>query len=323
VDAVTSENDPGVRAFGDELLRRLLTYTSESLPGAMGAGLLVADSEDDPLRSVAAVGAATTLDPLQCMSGEGPAWTALRLGEVVVLPHGEIADDWVARIPERTVDALPDQAAPLGAVFTPGEWGGRLPLVLSVYLDQRPDGAVLRRIDRYEPLVSQALAVVEYCSHESSRAEQMLQMMQYRRVIEQAKGLVMAAVGGDASGAFLTLTRASQHFNVRLRNLAVALVEHVGGATAEHPDDPALQVRPSEMERKIAERVWMALTAAPLASNHDETRSRPVETRSNPVETMPNPDEARSRPVEAMSDPVEAMEASRGDDDTSPPLARA
>jgi hypothetical protein len=133
-------------------------------------------------------------------------------------------------------------------------------VVLSVYLDRRPDTKVLREIDRYEPLVTQALAVVEYCAGEEQVAQQMLQMTQYRRVIEQAKGLVMGAAGGDANTAFATLARASQHFNVRLRNLAVALVEHVGHGAAEHPEDPELVIRPSSSEREIAARVWAALT---------------------------------------------------------------
>jgi hypothetical protein len=90
----------------------------------------------------------------------------------------------------------------------------------------------------------------------------MLQMTQYRRVIEQAKGLVMGAAGGDAGTAFTTLARASQHFNVRLRNLAVALVEHVGRGSAEHPEDPDLVIEPSAQERKVAARVWAALTTS-------------------------------------------------------------
>jgi hypothetical protein len=94
----------------------------------------------------------------------------------------------------------------------------------------------------------------------------MVQMTQYRRVIEQAKGLVMGATGVDATSAFETLARASQHFNVRLRHLAVALVEHVGAAPAEHPEDPELVVRPSPNDRDVAGKVWAALTAGPILS---------------------------------------------------------
>ena len=40
----------------------------------------------------------------------------------------------------------------------------------------------------------------------------------------------------------------------------MALVEHVGRGSAEHPDDPDLVVRPTAAEREIAARVWAALT---------------------------------------------------------------
>ena len=41
---------------------------------------------------------------------------------------------------------------------------------------------------RTQPVLACAVAVVEYCAGEEERAEQMVQMVQYRRVIEQAKG---------------------------------------------------------------------------------------------------------------------------------------
>jgi hypothetical protein len=269
-----------IREFGSDLLTGLLSFTIESVPGAVGAGLSVAadmtSAEDSCLpgpgpgtaaengspRSVAAVGVAAELDPAQWAQATGPLWEAFRSGRVVMRPDrstgGEGSDD----LGITGLDGLSQgtTGSVRGAVFLAGEWGGDLPVVLSIYLDRVPDSKVLREIDRYEPLVTQALAVVEYCTGEEQVAQQMLQMTQYRRVIEQAKGLVMGAAGGDASAAFATLARASQHFNVRLRNLAVALVEHVGRGSAEHPDDPDLVVRPTAAEREIAARVWAALT---------------------------------------------------------------
>jgi ANTAR domain-containing protein len=213
-------------------------------------------------RSVAAVGVAAELDLAQWQQASGPLWEAFRSGQLVIRPplggDGEEVDrlglNSLTGLSQHTVNSVQ------GAVFLAGEWGGDLPVVLSIYLDRRPDAKVLREIDRYEPLVTQALAVVEYCAGEEQVAQQMLQMTQYRRVIEQAKGLVMGAAGGDANTAFATLARASQHFNIRLRNLAVALVEHVGHGAAEHPEDPELVIRPSSSEREIAARVWAALT---------------------------------------------------------------
>jgi hypothetical protein len=291
------------RAFGDELLTNLLDFAMSSIPGALGAGLSIAvdmsndnrcvaaSDQDDPSaspstpRTVAAIGVAAQLDPAQWAQADGPLWEAFRSGRLIQIPVPIETATPPAGLDLGTVDGNPPLTSPAisdlglsslsgidpemfasvrGAVFSAGEWGGELPVVLSVYLDRPADARILRDIDKYEPVITQALSVVEYCAGERQVAQQMLQMTQYRRVIEQAKGLVMGAAGGDATAAFATLARASQHFNVRLRHLAVALVEHVGKGTAEHPDDPDLVIEPNENERQVAARVWAALTTASI-----------------------------------------------------------
>ncbi|MBT0767717.1 ANTAR domain-containing protein [Kineosporia sp. J2-2] len=234
------------------------------MPGSVGVGVSVATdsrSEGGTPKTTAAIGVATELDPAQWQHAHGPIWEAFRHDTVVVRPLDDAADPGLGDLPGVSQETL---GTVKGAVFVPGEFGSDLPTVFSVYLDRVPDNRVLRDIDRYEPLVTQALAVVEYCAGEEQVAQQMLQMTQYRRVIEQAKGLVMGAIGADAPAAFAALARASQHFNIRLRNLAVALVEHVGGQAAEHPDDPDLVVRPTQAERETAARIWAALTTSAI-----------------------------------------------------------
>jgi hypothetical protein len=276
-----------IREFGNELLTGLLNFTVESVPGALGAGLSVAaDRDNDCLpngtaaeaaapRSVAAVGVAAELDPAQWAQATGPIWEAFRSGRIVLRPDLNAGDEPADDVGIDGLEGLDPGIAKSvrGAAFLAGEWGGDLPVVLSIYLDRVPDSKLLRDADRYEPLVTQALAVIEYCAGEEQVAQQMLQMTQYRRVIEQAKGLVMGAAGGDANAAFATLARASQHFNVRLRNLAVALVEHVGHGSAEHPDDPDLVVQPTNSEREVAARVWAALTTTPAIMAPADSRS--------------------------------------------------
>ena len=250
------------REYGDELLRRLLEHLVDAT-GALGAGLSLTAASP---RSVAAVGLAAAVDAAQWKAGDGPLWDAVRGARRVVVPS---EDDGTAPFDPRRHAALADLVpfedldAVRGLVVTPGEWSGEEPMVLSVYLDRPADAATVATADEYESMLGSALAVVEYCAGEELKAEQMLQMVQYRRVIEQAKGLVMGSVGGDAGAAFTTLSRASQHFNIRLRNLAVALVEHVGRAPAEGPDDPAQVVTPSDHDRTVAGQVWLALSSAP------------------------------------------------------------
>jgi GAF domain-containing protein len=56
-------------------------------------------------------------------------------------------------------------------------------------------------------------------------SEQLGEAMQYRAVIEQAKGVLMAAGGRNADEAFQLLVRVSQRENRKLRDIATELVE--------------------------------------------------------------------------------------------------
>jgi len=236
----------GVREAGHALLTRMLEIVMDGVPGAVGAGMTIV--EDSRARSAAAVGVAVELDP-RAWRDEGPARRALQAGRPLVTPVDRDAAD----------DA--DLPGVEGLVVTANEEDAEWGLVVTLYLERPAAEDDLRRVDRLQPLLTNAVAVVEYCSGEEERAEQMVQMVQYRRVIEQAKGLVMGVTGGDAGSAFATLARASQHFNVRLRNLAVALVEFVGSGPAEGPTDPSAVVTPDERDRAAAERMWAALSA--------------------------------------------------------------
>ncbi len=256
-----TENDRvSAREFGDQLLQRLLGHVLDTVPDAAGAGLsLVTDSGP---RSVSGIGVAALLDPVQWERREGPLVEALDAGASVVMP-GPDREFGPSRWPALAEVLEREQVDwPAGVVVAMGEWGSDhdRPVIFSVYTSVVPESSGVAEVDRFEGLLASALAVVEYCAGEELRAEQMLQMVQYRRVIEQAKGMVMAATSGDAGSAFTTLARASQHFNIRLRNLAIALVEHVGGAPAEGPEDPEQIVVPTATDRRTAAQVWAALT---------------------------------------------------------------
>jgi hypothetical protein len=251
------------REFGDQLLQRLLHHVMDSVPGTVGAGLSLVDGAGP--HSVSGVGVAAALDAMQWASGEGPLVDAVQSQTTehrgaLVLPGPEGGFD-LHRWPTLASAWDPGGVAwPAGVVVATGAWGYEPSTVFSAYTDVVPDASLAAQLNRFEELLASALAVVEYCVGEERRAEQMLQMVQYRRVIEQAKGLVMAATSADAAAAFTTLARASQHFNIRLRNLAIALVEHVGGAPAEGPEDPAQIVVPTVTDRRTAAQVWAALT---------------------------------------------------------------
>ncbi|HTI28650.1 MAG TPA: ANTAR domain-containing protein [Kutzneria sp.] len=219
--------------FGPELLDRLLRHLVECVPGCDGAGMSTNS------RSLRAIGVAATRDAEQWKRGEGP---------VVAAATGE----------ETLVEALPDGMTWITAV--PGSWTQDGPSVLSVYTDHEPKEDDLRLIDQVEPLLATATAVIEFCADEMLRADQMVEMVQNRRLIEQAKGLIMARMGCDAGAAFRTLVRTSQHFNVKLRDISAALVEVVGGAPVgdQEPDTGPTTVPPPPA-LQAARVTWQAL----------------------------------------------------------------
>src|SRR5690349_5628011 len=189
-----------------------MDHLCERLPGCRGAGLSVWP-DGAVLR---AVGVARELDQAQVDGQEGPLVEASR--------------------DERQVTG---QIGGLDVVAVPGSWGDGGPIVLTVYLSHSPRVEDLKAIEEVEPLVATAAAVVEFCAGEVLRADQMARMVQHRRHIEQAKGLVMGARPCEPGEAFELLVRTSQHANVKLRDVATALVLTVGGTLEDGTDDVA------------------------------------------------------------------------------------
>ncbi|KOV81465.1 ANTAR domain-containing protein [Nocardia sp. NRRL S-836] len=215
--------------FGPELLSRLMEHLCSQLHGCRGVGLSV--WPDGALLS--AVGVAEQLDQAQVDGACGPLVDASRDERQVT---GEVGGCHV--------------------VAVPGSWGDGGPVVLTVYLDHEPHAEDLKAIEETEPLVATAAAVVEFCSGEVLRADQMVRMVQHRRYIEQAKGLLMASRLCTPGEAFELLVRASQHANAKLRDVAIALVLVVGGELEDNGDEVTL---PPQIAYDTARRLWGAL----------------------------------------------------------------
>ncbi|MEU0881796.1 ANTAR domain-containing protein [Lentzea sp. NPDC005914] len=214
--------------FGGELISRLMEHLCERLQGCRGVGLSVWP-DGAVLR---AVGVARELDRAQVDGSEGPLVEASR--------------------DERQVTGT---IGGLHVVAVPGSWGDGGPVVLTVYLDHSPHPDDLKAIEEIEPLVATAAAVVEFCAGEVLRADQMVRMVQHRRYIEQAKGLLMGARPCTPGDAFELLVRASQHANVKLRDVSMALVL-VASGEIEDADDMTM---PPPIAYDTARRLWAAV----------------------------------------------------------------
>lgn len=206
-----------------------MDHLCSQLDGCEGVGLSVWPDG----RLLRALGVAAELDAEQLTSGEGPLVEASR--------------------DERQASG---KVGGVDVVAVPGSWGDGGPVVLTVYLSHPPRAADLKTIEEIEPLIATAAAVVEFCAGEVLRADQMVRMVQHRRYIEQAKGLVMGARRCAPGEAFELLVRASQHANVKLRDVATALVLVVGGTLEDSTEEVT---EPPAVAFDTARKLWEAL----------------------------------------------------------------
>ncbi|SEF20781.1 ANTAR domain-containing protein [Amycolatopsis pretoriensis] len=237
-----------------ELLGALLERITGELPGCLGAGLTVGQGGRPP-RVLAVAGVAADLLAVSLAHG-GPVAVAAATGEPVTTDDLFTDGRW----PElaRAVAGRPEFAAVRGAAALPGLWEDTSAFVLSAAFDRPPDARVLSVLRRYEKLTEMTLVVAETAT--AGDPGQTLDLLASRAAIEQAKGVVMAVRRCSPDEAWQTLRRASQEFNAKVRELAVALVEHVGGGHAPQPDGVP-QIRPGASARHAAERLWSAFTA--------------------------------------------------------------
>jgi hypothetical protein len=240
-----------------ELLHALLERITGELPGCLGAALTVSHG-DRVLRVLATAGVAEHLVPAQLAHG-GPIAVADATGEPVTTDDLFGDERWPGLTLEVVVDGRPASAercaAVRGAAALPAIWDDAGAFVLSATLD-RPAGCdVLAVLRRYEKLTEMTLVVAETAT--AGDPDQMLDLLASRAAIEQAKGALMAVRRCAPDEAWQTLRRTSQEFNVKVRELAVALVEHVGGHSALQPEGTP-EIRPGAPARHAAERLWSA-----------------------------------------------------------------
>ena len=169
--------------------------------------------------------AALKADALQDEAGEGPSHTAMHRAGV-----GAAMDRMLG--PDATWPVFGARAAEtleLGAVLSTGMFPGGAPPrfgALNFYA-WAPDG--LDTADRDIALVlaahaATAIHAVQGRTASELRESQLIEALQSRDVIGQAKGVLMERRGLTSDEAFDVLRRTSQDLNVKLREVAETLV---------------------------------------------------------------------------------------------------
>jgi GAF domain-containing protein len=207
----------------EETLQRVSELTIKALPPATLAGLTLT-VEGRERTAVFTDPTAPEIDQAQYETGEGPCLDAYRHQRVFVIESTEEDGPW---------PAFRAAAAARGIRST---------LSLPLMVDDRSVGAMNLYAetphafgpDHQETgmlFASQAATVLANAQaywDAFSLSERLGEAMRSRAVIEQAKGMLMAAQHCDENQAFELLVRASQRENVKLREIAGRIV---AGAT--------------------------------------------------------------------------------------------
>ena len=204
----------------EQTLRRVAELAKRSLGGVEDVSLTVI-AGGQPRTVVFTGPLAVDLDERQYELGFGPCLDAAKTGQTILVDTS--ADDSpyreFARIAAR---AGVRHVLSVGLPIAQRSIGG-----LNIYCttDAAPTSAFLQHADVFGTYAAVAVNNVTGYADAAADAANMRAAMASRAVIEQAKGIVMARDRCTAEEAFDILRRISQQQNVKLRDLAQALVD--------------------------------------------------------------------------------------------------
>jgi GAF domain-containing protein len=208
----------------DESLETMLGHVAaiavRAIPSCDAAGVTL--FEQDVVTTAAASGPLVhRVDEHQYVTDEGPCLESLRTGEIRRSPS--LADDtrWPKfRGPTLDEGVVSCLSLPL-AIGNHGTGG-----VLNLYSQSRPFEEVDEEIGRrFMPPASVAVANARAYAKAHAVIEQLQEALRSRDVIGQAKGIIQARERCGPDAAFDRLRNLSQHRNIKLRDLARAVVD--------------------------------------------------------------------------------------------------
>jgi GAF domain-containing protein len=203
----------------EETLTRVADLTVEAVPAADFAGITMM-VEGKKRTAIFTDDTAPEIDQTQYDSGSGPCVDAFEQRRITAIDSTRAKGRW---------SEFRNAAAAKGVLSTLS-----LPLVVdnvavgAMNLYSRRERAFSERDAERGALFAAQAAIVLANSHAYWDArhlsEDLSKAMKHRAVIEQAKGMLMAAQGVDEDEAFNMLVRASQRENVKLRDVAQRMV---------------------------------------------------------------------------------------------------
>ena len=200
-----------------QTLEAIVEAARSSVPGFDHVGISTVERHGVVETRAATGDLVERLDMIQYGLGEGPCVDTLRGEDAVVAPHIAHDDRWPRYVPLAV------------------EQGLRSQLAVRLYLD--PEGTV-GGLNLYsttsEEVDDDAVGIAElFATHaaiavgHATEWETLNEAMRTRKVIGQAIGIIMERFGVDEDRAFAYLIRTSSASNIKLRDVAQQLVDHV------------------------------------------------------------------------------------------------
>jgi hypothetical protein len=208
----------------EETLQHIVDLAERTVDGCDAAGVLVAQN------GVVSTAAASnplvvTIDDLQIDAGEGPCLDACRRGATIYADDLFLEPRWPTFAAAGAAAGVRSVLAYSLSIDRPSALNlyGRMPAAFGA--TDRAKGQLFATLARL------ALDSAEQRAAGDRRADDLGEALRTRELIGQAQGILMERerITGDA--AFNVLRRASQHMNIKLRDVAATLVE-----TGESPE---------------------------------------------------------------------------------------
>lgn len=203
----------------DGTLQQIVTLAEEAVDGCLAAAILVVDRDDRPRTVASGSKLAADLDQQQVLVDEGPCLDAARSGSTF---HAEdlASDDRWPRFAPLALEAGVRSVLAYSM-------SAKVPSALNLYASlPSAFGATDRAKGQlFATLARLALDTAEAHAAEEFKSAGLNDALRTRELIGQAQGILMERERITAVQAFDLLRRASQHLNIKLRQVAERLVE--------------------------------------------------------------------------------------------------
>ncbi|MCF3168189.1 MULTISPECIES: GAF and ANTAR domain-containing protein [Streptomyces] len=221
----------------DDFLRALAQSALLMSPGADGCGVTL-ERQGRPLTVASAGVSAPPLDEAQYGQDDGPCLEALREGHEVSVGDMREENRW------NGYPAFAVASGTLSSLSLPIAAHSHTAGALNLYSPKENGfaGVDLTSLRSLAAQVTGAVALAQRLADTRTFTEDLEAALQSRAVIDQAAGIVMQQRRCTSEEALRILRTASQHRNVKLRDLCTQLVSSVSGGPP--PEGGRLRPRP-------------------------------------------------------------------------------